>query len=218
MFENFYLPKWFNAPTEIKSYLAKLWNKSYSELYDEDYFGKNELIQEKLESDIFGLLQLFEDENNTIFHERLIYFNWSLCLACKPTIDAWCKNKYDVSKFDYVLSNLEEWNKLKKINQCFLKHQIEINKYPTSISEDVILYQNTVKIAALENVINLVSDNIYICIEGRGIVPGSEDKRAIFNWILIDVFPAAYYQKLPEFIYTYKFRLQPNWTYQKYKE
>lgn len=216
MFNVFCLPKWFNASVDLKMFIAKLWNKSYSELYDEDFFGKDNLTKEELEPDIYSLLQLLKDRDNKIFYSRLIYFNWSLCLACKPTIDGWCEGKYNTSKFDFVLNQLTQWNISRCFEQQFVDCQIEIEDYCWTIAEGIMVYQNAVKMAKYENMIDLVADSIDSCIEGRGIVPGSEDKRAIFNWILIDVFPAAYCQKLPEFIYTYKFRLQPNWTYQKY--
>lgn len=215
MFENFSLPNWYNAPEEITSFLAQLWNKSYSELYDEDFFGKDETTYGELEQDINTLLKLFKDEEYAVFQSRLIYFNWALCLACKPTIDAWLKDKDDVEPFNFVLDNLKSWDIRKHFHPEFLDYEIKIDDYPGAIGEAVFVYQNLIKIATHKNVIDIVADSIDCCTEGAAIAPGSEDKRAIFNWILIDVFPAAYCLRLPEFIYTINFRLRPNWKYNK---
>ncbi|WP_373540366.1 hypothetical protein [Chamaesiphon sp.] len=60
----------------------------------------------------------------------------------------------------------------------------------------------------------MAAKSIDSCLEGAGICEGSVDKRAIFNWLIIDIFPSAYYYRLPSLIYTEKFDIE-NWTYFK---
>ncbi|MEM7595896.1 MAG: hypothetical protein AAF383_31085 [Cyanobacteria bacterium P01_A01_bin.83] len=219
MFENFHLPSWFDASSKIEQYLIKLWNKSYLELYDNDFSETQNITTGTFEQDIYNLVQLLNDaQNSEVFHSRIIYLNWVLCLACKPTIDVYCLDKYDTSQLKFILEKLEQWKTSKIFDQDILNCQIEIERYPGVIGEAIMVYQNMIEITNNSlNLIELVLDSIDSCILGAAICPGSKDKRAIFNWILIEVFPAIYYLKLPAFIYTYKYEIKQNWSYQKYK-
>jgi hypothetical protein len=68
------------------------------------------------------------------------------------------------------------------------------------------------KIPACQNTIEIVADSIDSCLQGTAICHGTIDKRAIFNWLIIDVFPNAYFHKIPNYIYTSSFDIN-NWEY-----
>jgi len=47
------------------------------------------------------------------------------------------------------------------------------------------------------------------CFDGYAIVPGTQGKRDLFNWFLIEVLPAAWCLRLPDRIYTLKWPWPP---------
>jgi hypothetical protein len=64
MLSNFTLPNWFEAPENIKSDLLYLWNKSYSELYDDEFIDNKVLLTTgEVEIDILKLIALSGEED-----------------------------------------------------------------------------------------------------------------------------------------------------------
>jgi hypothetical protein len=58
MLNNFILPEWFEATSQIKNKLLHLCDKFYHELYEDDFFDKSTLVKGELKSDTVKLLQL----------------------------------------------------------------------------------------------------------------------------------------------------------------
>ena len=85
MFKNFAIPDCFDIPIEVKIFLAKLWNKSYSELYDEEFFDEIHLTEGELEQDTIKLLRILEDKKREDLQSHLIYLNLSLIHISEPT-------------------------------------------------------------------------------------------------------------------------------------
>ncbi|WP_049802503.1 hypothetical protein [Gloeothece verrucosa] len=53
---------------------------------------------------------------------------------------------------------------------------------------------------AKEAILEIIDD----CLEGYAIFPGSQGRRELFNWWLLEVVPAAWCLKLPQHLYTIK--------------
>ncbi len=60
MLNNFILPEWFKATSQLENELLHLWNKSYYELCEDDFFDKSTLVKGELKSDTVKLLQLLD--------------------------------------------------------------------------------------------------------------------------------------------------------------
>jgi hypothetical protein len=212
MLNNFILPEWFEATSQLKNELLLFWNKSYYELYDDDFFDKSTLVKGELKSDIVKMLQLLSAQvNGEDFFKSFMYFNWSLCLAAKPRIDAYLSN---VSEYQLILNDLEKWASGYGLSKEFCNYSLSRQKGSAVVSESTIAYINMLKIPKKDNIVAIVAKSIDCCLEGAGICEGTVDKRAIFNWLIIDVFPSAYHHRLPSLIYTEKFDIK-NWTYFK---
>jgi hypothetical protein len=78
-----------------------------------------------------------------------------------------------------------------------------------------MVYRNMILMSKRENMLDLLLDSIDCCLEGTAISPSYVDRRPILNWLLIEVFPSAYYLRLPDFIYTISFDVE-GWSYSKH--
>jgi hypothetical protein len=116
MLNNFSLPPWFDASNDIKDTLIELWNKSYDELYEEQYVDESFLITDVLRSDLIKLVKLCENEDKEKTFERCVYFNWALCKAARPIID---EHISDGSMYDSILSDLSTWSFTRQFNDEF---------------------------------------------------------------------------------------------------
>lgn len=211
MLSNFKLPNWFEAPENIKNEILYLWNKSYSELYDEEFTDNKVLLTTgELEIDIIKLITLYGEEDNEETFRRVMFFNWALCKAAQPKIDAYLANNL---AYKSIFNSLESWSHTFCLSEDFTRHNLSVDgEY--AVAESVAVYQNMIEISKRKNIIDILVDSVDCCVQGEAICHGSQDNRAIFNWLLIDVFPSAYCFKLPDFIYTGKFDIE-NWNYFK---
>jgi hypothetical protein len=133
-----------------------------------------------------------------------------LCISAKPKIDAYLN---DSSEYDSVLKDLELWseNNSYSLSDAFAKRSLNVGD-AGAVMEAIMVYQNMLKIPKRQNIIEIIADSIDSCLQGTAICHGTIDKRAIFNWLIIDVFPNAYFHKLPSYIYTSSFDIN-NWGY-----
>ena len=166
MLNNFELPSWFDAPENIKNDILHLWNKSYSELYDEDFVNnKISVTTGELEIDIIKLITLYENESNEDTFKRIMFFNWALCKAVQPNIDA-----YFASNLAYksILNSLESWSYTSYLSQDFARHDLSADS-EYAVTESVAIYQNMIEISKHKNIINILVDSIDCCIQGNAI-------------------------------------------------
>ena len=217
MLNTFELPKWFEAPLYIRNELIHLWNKSYYELYEESFVkDESTLVKGELEFDILKLINLCEDKDTKRSFKTFMYFNWILCLSVKPNIDSYLKDSLGYESYEFMLNDLKSWSCGYPLSDNFSDYILS-SKDMGVVAEAVLVYKNMQKIPKCEGIIDLISDSIDSCLQGRGIAHGTVDKRAIFNWLLIHVFPSAYCHRLPDFIYTINFDIE-NWNYFKFEE
>ena len=219
MLNTFELPKWFEAPPHIRDELIRLWNKPYYQLYeDEERFVKDKttLIKWELEDGLLKLIGLYEEKDGEDSFKTLMYFNWILCLSVKPNIDGSLKNRLGYESYEFMLNDLVSWSRGYQLSDTFSDCLLSAKDMGV-VAEAVAVYENMQKIPKREQVIDLIADSIDCCLQGSGIAHGTVDKRAIFNWLLIHVFPSAYCHRLPDFIYTIHFDIE-NWNYSKFEE
>jgi hypothetical protein len=207
----FQMPSSPKLPQQIEDELLCLWNKAYGELYEDDWIDSEVIITEgELDIDIIKILTLYGDAIDENSLGRFIYINWALCLSVKQKIDAYLS---DTSGYESVLKDLEAWSKNNSysLNDAFSKRNLNVGN-AGAVMEAIMVYENMLKIPARQNIIEIVADSIDSCLQGTGICHGTIDKRAIFNWLIIDVFPNAYFHKLPNYTYTSSFDIN-NWGY-----
>jgi hypothetical protein len=81
---------------------------------------------------------------------------------------------------------------------------------PPALHEALDVFANLARAfdpaAAPDALLEMLDD----CLAGDAIFPGSDGRRDLFNWILIEVVPAAWKQRLSAAIYTFHWPWPPH--------
>ena len=188
--------------------LMDMWNTEYSDLYDEEYFDSNEESKGDLEDDLEVIFDAFSDKVGGRYFEMLMIVGRVLCLASFPYLKATLSVR-QLEWFESVLLCLESGTNIDEGGVP------SIDELPGSSSEAAMVFFQMLNLINKRNVKNAVLDMLDGCVAGTAICPGIRDKRAIFNWLITDVFPCAYCRMEPSYIYTINTELPGGWGYEK---
>ncbi len=198
-----------NIPDYLRVKLSEVAQKSYAEIY-EPITDNATSLQEALEE----ILALFSDDNQILGHVRYVWMALILAVVVKPTIEHYQPNN---SLADETISRMLLWL-LKTIEAATSSKMlpIEISDFEQPdisssfleklasfqiLNEAFNVYVNAIKALnkdqSLEALINILDD----CLEGYAIFPGSEGRRDLLNWWLLDVVPATWNLLPPSSIY-----------------
>lgn len=201
-------------PDNLKAKLTKVCQIPYAELYEQTTDEANSL-QDALEE----ILVLFADGNLTLGHIRHVWMALILAIVVRPTVEHYQPNNYFP---DATIEKITLWLLLETIKtvvgsetsevQFSSFDKLDTRSITTSSSpenlasfqifyEVVDVYINALKTIdesqSLAALINILDD----CLEGYAIFPGSDGRRELLNWWLLDVVPAAWYLLPPNFVY-----------------
>ena len=195
-YPDFQLPNGVVIVEPLHELLQELWSYRYDELYDDEDDNR---ITGVLEEVCRRLITFFVKYDPVQSHRRLVYLGWALALAAAPKIT------YIVSEdtesppvFDAVRAFLEEqqpppahWSATKPPvptgSQALNEARYVIVELAQALDPD----------HAPQALLDMLDD----CLEGYAIVVGSRYRRALFNWLLVEVVPAAWSGQLPNKIY-----------------
>ena len=197
-YPNFQISSSSEIPESLRQLLYKAWQNHYEELYEESADG-NITLEETLSE----LLDALGDRDNSLCHYRYVYMSQILALAVEPTIKAYLP---DDQKTEQIFQLVINWSKNQElsieetINQLFPQKSVGSQ----AIDEALDVFKNLLQVLnptkAKEALLEILDD----CLEGYAIFPGSQGRRDLFNWWLLEVVPAAWCLKYPESIYTIK--------------
>lgn len=201
-------------PDNLRAKLTKVCQIPYAELYEQTTDEANSL-QDALEE----ILVLFADGNLTLGHIRHVWMALILAIVVRPTVEHYQPNNYFP---DATIEKITLWLLLETIKtvvgsetsevQFSSFDKLDTRSITTSSSpenlasfqifyEVVDVYINALKTIdesqSLAALINILDD----CLEGYAIFPGSDGRRELLNWWLLDVVPAAWYLLPPNFVY-----------------
>ncbi|MFM7438020.1 MAG: hypothetical protein ACKO2V_05370, partial [Snowella sp.] len=106
---------------------------------------------------------------------------------------------------NYLLTNqsLTSSTKLMKIIENFLKDLFpEVSFGIQALDEAVDVFENLLRSLAPSQSQNSLLEILDDCFQGYAIFPGSENRRDLFNWWLLDVVPAVWQLQTPQMLYT----------------
>lgn len=207
-YREFRLPQWFNGPEELTKILQEVWNRSYPDLYDRG--GEDDL-----ESAIEEVLKLLGRLNQDTTHKSYVYIAWTIALAVEATIKHYFPDDQIFPKVEkQVLLWLENGVEVPDnfVNTVFSDLE-QIGKHQASGEAYNILYATLNSLAA-ENAYTAVLDILYYALTGDAVSGFSAAKRDIFNWLIVEVIPAAYCLRVPDTIYSGKWQFLPLIEYQ----
>ena len=195
---SFQISSSFEIPESLHQVLYKAWQNRYEEFYEEEI---NQTIS--LEETLLKILDALEAQDNSLCQNRYLCMALILALAVEPTIKAYLPNEQKTEKIGKLMINWVKNRELpteETINQLFPQKSLGSQ----AIDEALDVFKNLLEALkparAKEALLEILDD----CLEGYAIFPGSQGRRDLFNWFLLEVVPAAWCLQFPENIYTIK--------------
>lgn len=203
-FSAFRLPPWFQGPDTLRVLLEELWRQCYPDLYEENCV--NPLALEEAVNRV--LTTCFADANAALGHRRLISMASTLCSAVAPTVEAYLPGDQRSAR---VIARLEEWLRDPAMSASVDLFAMfpRITTPPQALHEALDVLYESLKVLDLMQAMDALREILEDCLEGYAIFPGSDGRRDLFNWWLIEVVPASWQLRQPDFIYTMRLPWPP---------
>ncbi|GCL36556.1 MAG: hypothetical protein ACKO9I_06400 [Sphaerospermopsis kisseleviana] len=208
-----------SSSDEIPLYLQVLFNKikleHYAELYEPESSGRT-----SLDDTINEVLTSMRDSNETLTHLRYLWMTLILTLVVEPTLKYYQpKNLLPkriinllasriiaiiISSINNTKNHISELSTEELLKAISKNRNFYIEKEIANfqiLDEALDVFDNAVRVLnydqSVEAILNILED----CLEGYAIFPGSQGRRELFNWWLLDVVPASYNLLPPKSFY-----------------
>lgn len=203
-------------PDSLEGILSEAWHQHYEELYEPEADGSNSL-QESLDQ----ILRSFQGSYQTLNHLRYVWMSLILALVVEPTVKYYQPNNSLPEKTinritAWLLETLVEFSNPKKqfaqvdiekdanamadSFHLFTKNE-EIASFQV-LSEALGIYSSAIKALDYEQSLEALLGILDDCLEGYAIFPGSDGRRELFDWWLLEVIPASWFLMAPKSIYS----------------
>jgi len=188
-------------PDSLRLVIERIHGYSYAELYEE----KN--IQGiSLEDSLITVFDAIEKEKNSL-DISYCYFFMSIVMgiAVQPTIKSYLRRETITGNiFQYLFRDwiYSQHNYPPNFNVSFRNYQNYLGQYQ-ALDEAVDVFDNIPQVlesVKREAILNILDD----CFQGYAIFPGSQGRRELFDWWLLDVVPSVFCGRLPKNIHTLK--------------
>jgi hypothetical protein len=129
-------------------------------------------------------------------------------IAVQPTIKSYLPRekitKITGNIFEYLFRDwiYSQHNYQPNLNVSFQNYQNTLGQYQ-ALDEAVDVFDNIPQVlesVKREAILNILDD----CFQGYAIFPGSQGRRELFDWWLLDVVPSVFCGRLPKNIHTLK--------------
>lgn len=199
-----YQPEFLPMTDDFKALLAQIKHEHYTDLYEPEPNIKVAI------SDVLNqVLEGFKVSNSTICHLRYLWMTLILTMAVEPTLEYYYPND---SLTKEVITSLEVWiinfHKNQTIDKKYINNLIndwdnkiiehyESLPYPEVVSFQIIyeaidVFQNAIRVLDYDQAKEALLEILEDCLEGYAIFPGSEGRRDLFDWWLLEVVPASW--------------------------
>lgn len=194
----------YNIPEFLHQLIYKIWLDKYEELYEDVEVNKN-YLEHPLEDGCKNILSFFYENNES--HLNYIFMAIILAEAVKPTVKAYLPdNRKTEQVYEWLSKYLEKKIEFKNIIKG---SEIAIDEiFPTisvgcqAIDEALDVFHNVLRVIEPQQAQEALLEILDDCLEGYAIFPGSQGRRDLFNWWLLEVVPAAWCLQLPRKLYT----------------
>ncbi len=125
----------------------------------------------------------------------------TFCSAVEATVDAYLPGDPRPAR---VIARLEEWLRdpatpgSEDIGSMFPRTATP----PQALHEALDVLYQALKVLDRASAVDALREILDDCMEGYAIFPGSDGRRDLFNWWLIQVVPASWSLRKPDIIYT----------------
>lgn len=192
-YPRFELPSWFDGPEPLRALLGTLWSEKYFELYE------NDDSTHRTRDAFVAVVDALWDEGGRPGHRRLLWMGYALALAAGHMVRI---HRPDESRIEQVLDATRAAIRGDEVDldpdELFPMQSLG----DMTLDEAIDVYRNLVGALRSEHARERILEILETCIEDSAIFPGSDGRRDLFNWWLVQVVPAAWCERLPDRIYT----------------
>lgn len=195
--QNLYSVKWIDQTTALFQTLQRIRDQQYADFPTDQ--GHND-VEDALEEILYALGDPVEE----IGHQRYAYIGWALALAAQPRIKHYYAND---SRSDVVLSQVALWMTspfdISASAEVLFPEMASEEGFggPQGADEAYQMFYNLLKSLDSKQAYDMTLDILVDAITGESIIASLSKKRQLFNWLLVDVIPSAYYLRLPSAFY-----------------
>ena len=189
-------------PDSLRLVIQRIQGYSYAELYEE-----KDIQGISLEKSLNIVFDEIEKEKNSLDISYCYFFMAIVMgIAVQPTITTYLPRETITGNiFQYLFQNwiYPQDNYQSNFNVAFRDYQNYLGQYQ-ALDEAVDVFENMLQvlesIKTREAILNILDD----CFQGYAIFPGSQGRRELFDWWLLDVVPSVFCGRLPKNIHTLK--------------
>ncbi|MBD2571023.1 hypothetical protein [Anabaena lutea] len=189
-------------PNSLRLVIERIQGYSYAELYEE-----KDIQGISLEDSLITVFDAIEKEKNSLDISYCYFFMAIVMgIAVQPTIKTYLRRETITGNiFQYLFQNwiYPQDNYQPNLNVSFRDYQNYWGQYQ-ALDEAVDVFENMLQVLESvkprEAILNILDD----CFQGYAIFPGSQGRRELFDWWLLDVVPSVFCGRLPKNIHTLK--------------
>jgi len=189
-------------PDSLRLVIQRIQGCSYAELYEE-----KDIQGISLEKSLITVFDAIEKEKNSLDISYCYFFMAIVMgIAVQPTIKTYLPRETITGNiFQYLFQNwiYPQDNYQPDFNVSFQDYQNYFGQYQ-ALDEAVDVFENMLQplesVKTREAILNILDD----CFQGYAIFPGSQGRRELFDWWLLDVVPSVFCGRLPKNIHTLK--------------
>jgi len=189
-------------PDSLRLVIERIQGYSYGELYEE-----KDIQGISLEKSLITVFDAIEKEKNSLDISYCYFFMAIVMgIAVQPTIKNYLPRETITGNiFQYLFRDwiYSQHNYQPNFNVSFQDYQNYLGQYQ-ALDEAVDVFENMLQalesVKTREAILNILDD----CFQGYAIFPGSQGRRELFDWWLLDVVPSVFCGRLPKNIHTLK--------------
>jgi len=199
-----------HIPDLLQETIVSVRDNHYEELYESELDGTV-----TLENALDRGLSLFQSSNQLLTQLRYVWMALTLAIVVEPTIkyyqpDSSIPEKTINQLTDWLLKalaelsepgnrlngNFENITNIISVDADRLSSEKEISSFQV-LSEALDVYSNALKTLEPNYSLPALLEILEDCLEGYAIFPGSDGRRELFNWWLLDVVPSCWCLRPP---------------------
>lgn len=192
-------------PDRLQAVISKIGQQHYAELYEPEADGTASLSEALNE-----VIEAFDSCYHIHCHRSYVWMALIFTILVEPTIKYYQPSSKDL--LQDIINLLESWieksiNQLNTSSEVILaKQKIEqLKKMPLSQDnplpsiqvwlEAIDVFEQAIRVLDYEQAKPALLEILDSCLEGYAVFPGSQGRRELFDWWLLNVLPACWFRE-----------------------
>ncbi len=190
-------------PDHLQAVISNIRQQHYAELYEPEADGTTSLSEALNE-----VIEAFDTNNHISCHRSYVWMALIFTILVEPTIEYYHpSSKYLLQD---IINLLESWIE-KSINQLNISSDVilakqkidQLKKMPLSKEnqlpsiqvwlEAIDVFEQAIRVLDYEQAKPAILEILDDCLEGYAVFPGSQGRRELFDWWLLNVVPDSWF-------------------------